>query len=66
MRALVISERAETDLREIWCYTLDTWGETQADRYLDSLDEGLKKCQVGPERGKRRDVLRPGYWSTLI
>ena len=66
MRRLVVSERAEEDLREIWIYSFKTWGEAQADRYLDELDAGLQECGSEPERGKQRDEVRPGYWSLLI
>ena len=66
MRALVISERAEADLREIWRWSYDQFGEAQADRYLDELDDGLQKCGAGPEDGKQRDAVRPGYWSKLV
>lgn len=66
MRELVISERAEADLREIWLYSFDNWGEAQADRYLDELDAGLRKCGVEPEGGKQREAVRSGYWSSLV
>lgn len=65
-RRLVVSERAEADLREIWLYSFKTWGEAQADRYLDELDTGLQECGAEPERGRPRDEVRPGYWSLLI
>ncbi|MCB9879036.1 MAG: type II toxin-antitoxin system RelE/ParE family toxin [Planctomycetes bacterium] len=63
---MVLSERAEADLRGIWLYSLNTWGEAQADRYLDELDAGLRACGAEPERGRSRDEVRPGYWSRLI
>ena len=66
MRSLVISERAETDLREIWRWSYGQFGEGQADRYLDELDEGLQKGSTEPEGGKQRAALRPGYWSKLV
>ena len=66
MRALVISERAEVDLREIWLYSFKEWGTEQADRYLDELDVGLQECRAEPERGKDHQAVRPGYWSKLI
>ncbi|HEX5053751.1 MAG TPA: type II toxin-antitoxin system RelE/ParE family toxin [Planctomycetota bacterium] len=65
-RRLVVSERAEADLREIWLYSFKTWGEAKADRYLDALDAGLHGCGAEPENGRRRDEVRPGYWSLLI
>lgn len=30
---------AEEDLRDIWRYTLETWGSEQADKYLDQLGD---------------------------
>ena len=66
MRALVISERAEADLREIWVYSFKRWGEAQADRYLDGLDDGFQQCGAEPERGKARADVRPDYWSLLV
>ena len=65
-RRLVISELAQADLRGIWLYSFKTWGEAQADRYLDELDVGLRECGAEPECGRRRDEVRPGYWSLLI
>lgn len=65
-RRLFVSARAEADLREIWIYSFRTWGEVQADRYLDELGVGLQECAAAPERGKPRDSLRPGYWSRII
>ena len=66
MRELVVSHRAEADLREIWVYSFENWGEEQADRYLDQLDDGLQKCGVDPDAGKSRDEVRPGYRSMLV
>lgn len=66
MRELVISERAEADLREIWHYSLDNWGEAQADCYLDELDAGMRKCGAEPEGGKQQEAVRSGYWSNLV
>ena len=57
MRELVISERAEADLREIWHYSLDNWGEAQADRYLDELDAGIRKCGAEPEGGMQQEAM---------
>ncbi len=66
MRALTISERAEADLREIWRWSYEQFGENQADRYLDQLDDGLQNCGSEPEGGRQRDAIRPGYWSQLV
>ncbi len=66
MRALLISERAEADLRDIWRWTGEQFGEAQADRYLDGLERGLREVGTEPDRGKRRDAVRPGYWSKHV
>lgn len=66
MRALVVSERAEADLREIWRWSCEQFGESQADLYLDQLDTGLRKCGAEPEDGKQREAIRPNYWSRLV
>ena len=65
-RRLVVSRRAEADLIEIWLYSFENWGEAQADRYLDALGDGLRECAAEPECGRRRDEVRPGYWSLLV
>lgn len=65
-RELVLTHRAEADLREIWVYSFENWGIQQADRYLDLLGEALQQCGANPDRGKKRGELRPGYRSLLI
>lgn len=65
-RRLVVSKRAQADLIEIWLYSCKTWGEAQADRYLDELGVALRECGADPECGRRRDEVRPGYWSRLV
>lgn len=35
--AFEIAPDADDDLRGIWLYTFDTWGEAQADRYFDQI-----------------------------
>ncbi len=66
MRRLLVSPRAEADLREIWVYSFRTWDEAQADRYLDLIESGLRLCCAEPGRGRCRDDVRPGYRSLLI
>lgn len=62
---LVLSHLAEADLREIWIFSYDRWGEAQADRYLDDLERALRACEDDPEGGRARDEVRGGYWSRL-
>lgn len=65
-RRLLVSKAAEADLLEIWSYTAESFGVSQADRYLERLASGLRACATSPNRGRRRDDLRPGYRSVLI
>src|SRR6056297_1525880 len=45
---------AEEDLRDIWRYTLETWGPEQADRYLDRLADCLD--EIGRRRAPPRSL----------
>lgn len=64
--SLLISERAEADLLNIWLWTQERFGEAQADRYLDELDAGMRRCGEAPESGRDRAFLRAGYRSRSV
>lgn len=64
-RELVLTCAAEADLRGIWIFSWEIWGEHQADRYLDGLQAALMSCAEAPERGTPRDDIRPGSRSCL-
>ncbi len=66
MLKLYKQARAEQDLKNIWLYTCETWGEAQADRYFDELDNGLKTLGRNPDIGKNRESIRKGYRSFQI
>ena len=55
------SARAERDLLQIWLYTFRTWGEVQADRYLDDLDQGIRLLAKNPSLGSDYGHVRDGY-----
>ena len=50
--------RAESDLIEIWLYSYERWGESQAERYFDELESGIKQLGRNPELGQRCDHIR--------
>jgi len=54
------SHRAEADLEEIGRYTLRTWGEAQADRYIGQLEDCCQLVADNPARGRPCDDIRPG------
>ena len=65
-RTLVVTKQAEIDLSEIWLWTYTTFGQTQADRYLDQLDHEIQQCGEHAEAGKDRSSLRPNYRSLRV
>lgn len=56
------SKRARRDLKEIWSYTAEHWGDDQADRYLNSLDKAIARLSrnllLGVDFGHVRTDLR--------
>lgn len=65
-RLLLLSAKAQDDLFEIWRWTSESFGERQADRYLDELGEAMRACAEVPKRGKDRGSIRDGYRSVLV
>jgi toxin ParE1/3/4 len=60
MALLRFSRRAEADLLSIGAYTLRTWGEDQAIRYIDDLEACCQALAGNPALGRRCDDVRPG------
>jgi toxin ParE1/3/4 len=57
---LRFSRSAEADLLSIGDYTLRTWGEDQAFRYLDALEASCQMLAENPALGRACDNIRPG------
>jgi toxin ParE1/3/4 len=55
------SRLARLDLIEIADYTVDRWGLSQAERYLNGLDNCFKRLVQTPLMGRACDQIRPGY-----
>ena len=55
-----LSRLAEADLLDIANYTLQTWGQDQAIRYVDDLEACCRKLADNPELGRACDHIRPG------
>jgi toxin ParE1/3/4 len=55
------SRLARLDLIEIADYTVDRWGPSQAERYLNGLDDCFKRLVQNPRMGRACDQIRPGY-----
>jgi toxin ParE1/3/4 len=54
---------AERDINEIWDYGAERWGEDQADRDVRVLISAIEMVADSPQRGRRRDDVRAGYFS---
>jgi len=54
------SRRAEADLMAIGAYTLRTWGEEQAARYIDGLEACFQMLADDPALGRACSDIRPG------
>lgn len=61
MFEIVLHPRAETDLADIWQFTFETWGATQANIYLEQLDLGFHRLTKNHKLGKPCDEIRAGY-----
>ena len=51
---------SEADLLEIASYTLSSWGEDQAVRYMDALEACCRQLVNQPEVGRACDQVRHG------
>jgi toxin ParE1/3/4 len=60
MKRLVYSKLAKIDMFKIGDYTREVWGEIQADRYLDQLEDCCERLMINPKMGRASDIVQPG------
>jgi toxin ParE1/3/4 len=65
-RSLVIADRARRDFEEILYYSIQTWGQRQADLYEAAIDHALRQLLAFPFQGRARDDLFTGCRSRLV
>lgn len=58
-----LSKSAANDLAEIWDYTAQTWGDAQAERYLNKLESRFLDLAAEPSKGRVRADIDLGYLS---
>lgn len=63
---IIISPRAQRDLKEIRSYTLQSWGAIQADVYLKKFEDALYVLLENSEIGRERNDVKAGYRSLVI
>ncbi len=62
MTDYTISEKADSDLTEIYEYSFKQFGELKADAYLASLEEKFLFLAENPKTGINIDYIRQGYY----
>ena len=60
MAAFRLSRLADADLMSIGAYTLRTWGEDQAIRYLNELEACCQRLADKSQSGRPCESIRPG------
>jgi toxin ParE1/3/4 len=58
----VLSNKAESDLTEIYVYSFRTFGEAKADSYFLGLRDCLQALADNPHRGRSVAYLQPGLF----
>jgi toxin ParE1/3/4 len=58
-----ISPAADQDLSEIFDYTAENYGTSQAVVYLEALHQVFVELGAAPEMGRKRDEIRRGLRS---
>ena len=61
MLKIVKRPLAKTDIKKIWRYTYDNWGEKPADDYTYGLGHVIEAMLDNPKIGINIDYIRPGY-----
>lgn len=59
-RSVVFTPEAQDDLLGLYDYTADHSSPTRALRYIERIEKTCMSLHTLPERGTRRDDLRPG------
>jgi toxin ParE1/3/4 len=54
-----LSQEADKDLEDIFDYTADKFGVTQAVAYVESFDEIFNLLAQNPKMGRERSEIRP-------
>lgn len=57
MGKYIMTEKALSDLSDIWNYTIKKWSEAQADKYYFMLIDSCKTLADDPELGKVYDEI---------
>ena len=57
----MLSPAAPADLGDIWDYTCERWGESQAENYVRDIQRAIDRVAHNPLIGRSLDEVREGY-----
>ena len=63
---LTWTTEAAGDLDEIWDYSAMTWGEAQADRYLQDIRSGAARLADGLASGTAESHIKPNLRRLVV
>ena len=66
MKSFVLSPAAEIDLDEIWDYSIENWGERQAERYIRMIQDTIVGLTDGTQLSHSADLVRANYRKVLV
>ena len=66
MYKVVKSPLAKDNIKGIWHYSFNKWGESKATEYLMQLNAKMQGLCKNPERGKSRDYIWQSYRSIRV
>ena len=66
MAELRLTPAALRDLEGIWRYTAQQWGDSQAARYLDLLNDAFLAIAQSPRSAPGCEHIRAGYRRQLV
>jgi toxin ParE1/3/4 len=61
-----ISNKAVSDLDEIWIYTFKNWSIQQADRYYDLIISEIEYLAKNPDSGISKEHIKKGYRASKV
>jgi len=63
---LRLSPAAQSDISDIWEFTVERWGEDQAIRYTSRIRDTLLDLVAGRRSSRAADDIVPGYRTCII
>ena len=66
MTAFRLSPAAQSDVAEIWDYTVEKWGPDQAEAYMRRIKMAVLAIATDSCLGRSCNEIGSGYWKYLV